>query len=122
MNYSVLVVDDDKELRQLYRIVLERAGFRVSEAANGAEALKALMSHTPDIIVMDMLMPMLGGEAVMRRIQQIPSLANIRIVVLTAYPRFRETAVFLQADEFLVKPTSPNELVHALQAVLAREF
>lgn len=122
MSQSVLVVDDDKQLRQLYRIVLERAGFRVEEAANGAEALKALMSHTPDAIVMDMLMPMLGGEAVMKRIQQMPSLSDIRIVVLTAYPRFRETAVFLQADEFLVKPTSPNDLVLALQSVLAREY
>ena len=68
MSQSVLVVDDDKQLRQLYRIVLERAGFRIEEATNGAEALKSLMSNTPDVIVMDMLMPMLGGEAVMKRV------------------------------------------------------
>lgn len=118
MSHSILVVDDDKQLRQLYRVILERAGFTVDEAANGAEALKFLMSSTPDVIVMDMLMPMLGGEAVMKRIQQMPALKDVRILVLTAYPRFRETAVFLEADEFLVKPTSPSDLLAAIKGLL----
>ncbi len=121
MGQLVLVVDDDKQLRNLYRIVLEREDFTVEEAANGAEALKYLMSQTPDVIVMDMLMPMLGGEAVMKRIQQMPNLQDIRIVVLTAYPRFRQTAEFLYADAFLVKPTTPDELVSAIRQVLANE-
>lgn len=121
MSQLVLVVDDDKQLRNLYRIVLEREDFTVEEAANGAEALKYLMSQTPDVIVMDMLMPMLGGEAVMKRIQQMPNLQDIRIVVLTAYPRFRQTAEYLYADAFLVKPTTPDELVSAIRQVLANE-
>lgn len=118
MSHSILVVDDDKQLRQLYRVILERAGFTVDEAANGAEALKFLMSNTPDVIVMDMLMPMLGGEAVMKRIRQMPALKDVRILVLTAYPRFRETAVFLEADEFLVKPTSPSDLLAAIKGLM----
>ncbi len=119
MTRLILVVDDDKQLRHLYRMVLEREGFRVEEAANGAEAIKFLVSHTPDVVVMDMLMPMLGGEAVMSRIQQMPALRDMRIVVLTAYPRFRESALFLDADAFLVKPATPDQLLETVKNVLS---
>ena len=118
MALSVLIVDDDRELRALYRTVLERAGHLVDEAANGAEALKYLMTRTPDVIVMDMLMPMLGGEAVMKRIRQMPALNDVRIVVLTAYPRFRDSALYLQADAFLVKPVRPRQIVQAVEGTL----
>ncbi len=121
MANSILIVDDDAELRALYRLILEREGYAVDEATNGAEALKYLMSHTPDVIIMDMLMPMLGGEAVMQRIQQMPALNDVRIIVLTAYPRFKESAQFLQADQFLVKPVTPKTLVEVIHAALTGE-
>lgn len=119
MSQMILVVDDDRELRLLYRMVLEREGYTIAEAANGAEALKFLMSQTPDVIIMDMLMPMLGGEAVMKRIQQMPALQDVRIIVLTAYPRFRDTAEYLNADLFMVKPAKPQELVAAVRDLLS---
>lgn len=114
MAYSVLIVDDDKELRTIYRIILERQDYVVYEAGNGAEALKFLMNQTPDVMVMDMLMPMLGGEAVMQRIRQMPSLKNMRVVVLTAYPRFRDSALQHEADHFLVKPIKPKDLLEVI--------
>ena len=120
MAYSILIVDDDRELRMIYRTILERQGFLISEAANGAEALKYLMNHTPpDIMVMDMLMPMLGGEALMQRIRQMPALNDMGIIVLTAYPRFRESALYFQADQFLVKPIKPDDLIQAIESTLA---
>ncbi|MBI5959423.1 MAG: response regulator [Chloroflexi bacterium] len=118
MPYSVLLVEDDTELRMLYRTILERQGYLVEEASNGADALSFLMNHTPDVVVMDMLMPMLGGEAVIKRIQQMPALQNMKIVVITAYPRFRESAQFSQADQFLVKPIRPDDMLNAIQAAL----
>lgn len=118
MAYSVLIVDDDKELRTIYRMILERQGYTVYEAGNGAEALKFLMNQTPDVLVMDMLMPMLGGEAVMQRVRQMPSLTNMRVVVLTAYPRFRDSALQHQADHFLVKPIKPKELLEVIAAAV----
>lgn len=118
MAYSILIVDDDRELRMIYRTILERRGFTIYEAPNGAEALKFLMNQTPDVMVMDMLMPMLGGEALMKRIRQMPSLNDMGIVVLTAYPRFRESALYFQADKFLVKPIKPDDLIQAIESVL----
>lgn len=116
MTHSVLVVDDDREIRGLYRLILEREGFHVDEASNGAEALQFLLSHTPNVILMDMLMPMLGGEAVLRRIQKMRSLQHVRLVVITAYPRFRESVDFLPPEQFLVKPARPEAIIRAVRA------
>jgi CheY-like chemotaxis protein len=118
MSHLILIVDDDAELRTLYRMILEREGYTVDEAANGAEALKYLGSHVPDLIIMDMLMPMLGGESVIRRIQQIPALREVHIIVLTAYPRFHDTVRYLRADQFLVKPVTPRQIVATVRDAL----
>lgn len=118
MRYSIMIVDDDRGLRSLYRMILEREGYDVIEATNGADALRQLVNYTPDAIVMDMLMPLLGGEAVMKRIKQMPALKDVKIVVITAYPRFRESAQFLEADQFLIKPVQPDEILDAVEAVL----
>lgn len=118
MTYSVLIIDDDQQVRAMYRMVLERHGYVVDEASNGAEALGMLHNQTPDLILLDILMPMLGGEAVLRRIRQMPSLDNTRVVVLTAYPRYQETTRLDQVDRFLVKPILPRELARAIADVL----
>ncbi|MCC6800103.1 MAG: response regulator [Anaerolineae bacterium] len=119
MTYSVLIVDDDPALRAMYRIILERRGYIVDEAANGAEALRLLLNQTPDVIVLDILMPMLGGEAVLQRIRQMPALRDTRVLVLTAYPRFRDTASLERVDRFLVKPILPNDLVMTISEMLS---
>jgi CheY-like chemotaxis protein len=92
MTYSVLIVDDDRELRTIYRVILERKGYTVYEAGNGVEALQFLNNQMPDVIVMDMLMPMMGGEAVMQRIRQMSSSSKVGSW-LTAF-RFREWRCF----------------------------
>lgn len=119
MSQLILIVDDDAELRMLYRLILEREGFTVAEAANGADALRFLSTQKPDLIIMDVLMPLLGGEGVMRKLQQMPILDEVRIIVLTAYPRFRDSALFVRADQFLVKPVTPQQIVAAVRATLS---
>ncbi|MGQ9849008.1 MAG: response regulator [Aggregatilineaceae bacterium] len=119
MSQTILIVDDDAELRMLYRLILEREGFTVAEAANGADALRFLSTQKPDLIIMDVLMPLLGGEGVMRKLQQMPILDEVRIIVLTAYPRFRDSALFVRADQFLVKPVTPQQILAAVRATLS---
>lgn len=118
MGHTVLIVEDDQEQRALMRMALERAGYTVTEAVNGAEALQHLVRYTPDVIVLDILMPMLGGGVVLERIQQMPALQDVRIVVVTGYPRFREETERLHVDQFLVKPITSAELLQAIEAVL----
>src|SRR5690554_4546475 len=120
MTYSVLIIDDDQQVRTMYRLVLERHGYDVDEASNGAEALRMLLNQTPDVILLDILMPMLGGEAVLQRIRQMPSLHNTRVLVVTAYPRFQKTTNLDHVDGFLVKPIQPSELVTAIEDALER--
>lgn|SRR5690606_9347064 len=119
MTYSVLIVDDDQQVRTMYRLVLERHGYLVDEASNGAEALRMLLNQTPDVILLDILMPMLGGEAVLQRIRQMPSLLNTKVLVVTAYPRFQKITNIDHVDRFLVKPILPSDLAQAIQDVLA---
>lgn len=119
MTYSVLIVDDDQQVRTMYRLVLERHGYLVDEASNGAEALRMLLNQTPDVILLDILMPMLGGEAVLQRIRQMPSLLNTKVLVVTAYPRFQKITNLDHVDRFLVKPILPSDLAQAIQDVLA---
>ncbi|MBN2303435.1 MAG: response regulator [Anaerolineae bacterium] len=118
MTYTVLVVDDDRGLRTLYRSILENQGYTVHEAANGAEALQYLLSYTPHVILMDMLMPMLGGEIVLQRMQHLTELAHTRVVVLTAYPRFSEIADLPQVSDFLVKPVKPSDIIAAVETAI----
>ncbi len=118
MGNTVLVVEDNTEQRTVMRLILERAGYTVAEAVNGAEALQYLMSYTPDVLVLDILMPMLGGGVVLERIQQMPALRDMRVVVVTAYPRFRAEAERLGVDAFLIKPVTPAELLQAIEAAL----
>ncbi len=118
VSHLILIVDDDDQLRVLYRIILEREGYTVDEAANGAEALRYLGDRTPDLIILDMLMPLLGGEAVLQRIQQNPALSNVRLIVLTAYPRFCDVLPPLFAGQFLIKPVTPEQMVSAVRVGL----
>lgn len=120
MGYSVLVVDDDKELRKIYRALLERVGYTIFEASNGAEALQFLTTQkiVPDVMVMDMLMPLLNGDALIQRVRQTPALDPMKIIMLSAYPRYRESAQHFQADLFLVKPINPDDLLQALAALV----
>ncbi|NLE49857.1 MAG: response regulator [Chloroflexi bacterium] len=118
MTYSVLIIDDDQQVRTMYRLILERQGYAVDEASNGAEALRLLVNQTPDVILLDILMPMLGGEAVLQRIRQMPSLHNTRVIVLTAYPRFQRTTNFDHVDSFLIKPIMPRDLLEAIAEAL----
>lgn len=121
MSYSVLVVDDDREMRTIYRAILERVGYTIYEASNGAEALQLLTTQklVPDIMVMDMLMPLLNGDALLQRVRQVPALDPMKIIVLSAYPRYRESAQHFQADLFMTKPINPDDLLDALAALVA---
>ncbi|HKU68363.1 MAG TPA: response regulator, partial [Candidatus Baltobacteraceae bacterium] len=80
----ILVVDDDRNLRKIIQTNLELAGYDVSTAPNGEEALKLLDSMQPDLVVLDVMMPLMDGYEVARRIRRHPSNTHVPIIMLTA--------------------------------------
>jgi DNA-binding response OmpR family regulator len=119
---QVLVVEDERDIRNLIVLHLERAGFRCRTAATGAEALRAVRTSLPDVLVLDLMLPEVDGLEVCRRLRSEPATAGVAIIMLTAKADEVDRVVGLEmgADDYVVKPFSPKELVARVRAVLRR--
>ena len=119
MAATVLVVEDERKLRELVRSYLERAGFTVLSTESGAEALTLAASASPDLVVLDLGLPDVPGETVARELR---AAGRTPIVMLTARSaeEDRIRGLELGADDYVTKPFSPRELVLRVQAVLRR--
>ena len=116
----ILVVDDEPKIVQLIRDYLERAGFAVSTARDGNEALMRAHSERPDLIVLDLGLPGLDGLEVTRRLRRD---SGVPIIMLTARHEETDKVVGLElgADDYVTKPFSPRELEARVRAVLRRQ-
>src|SRR5881296_373033 len=119
---KVLLVDDEDSLRKVVKELLERDGYIVAEARDGAQALDQIDRVGPDIIVLDLNMPGLDGYGVLSHLRSRPATADIPVIVLTAKgDEDNEVRVFeLGADDFLTKPFRARALSARLEAVLGR--
>jgi DNA-binding response OmpR family regulator len=123
---SILVVDDEDTLREVIRRYLERDGFSVREAADGYAALDAIAESTPDLIVLDLMLPGVDGLTLTRQLRTAKSSGEERhripIIMLTAKGETsdRIRGLDLGADDYMAKPFSPQELVSRVKAVLRR--
>jgi DNA-binding response OmpR family regulator len=117
---KVLLVDDETAITENLAPFLERSGFLVVVASNGAEALEKIESVTPDLIVLDVLMPVMDGREVLRTIRSADNW--LPIILLTQVGESSERAMALEegADDYLNKPFDPHELVARMRAVLRR--
>lgn len=118
----VLVVDDDEAVRTLASWQLESDGFAVDQAADGAEALGAIAAARPDLVVLDLTMPGVGGLDVLRRVRTAPATESLPVIVLSGRSGETDRIVGLDlgADDYLVKPFSPGELAARVRSVLRR--
>lgn len=109
---TVLVVDDDAASRTLCRRALVRQGYQVREAVNGQAALDEVRRQAPDVIVMDVTMPVMDGLECTRRLKAAPATANIPVIILSACdtPTDIEAGLMAGADEYLVKPVQIKDL------------
>jgi phosphate regulon transcriptional regulator PhoB len=119
---DVLVVEDEPDIRQLIVHHLEREGFRCRQAATGAEALRAVRASTPDLVVLDLMLPEVDGLEVCRRVRGETATAAVPIIMLTAKGDEVDRVVGLElgADDYVAKPFSPKELIARVRAVLRR--
>jgi DNA-binding response OmpR family regulator len=118
-NQTILVVDDEETIREVIRRYLEREGFNVLEASDGFEALDLIRSDSPDLIVLDLMLPGVDGLSLTRHIRQD---RHIPIIMLTAKGEANDRirGLDLGADDYMGKPFSPQEVVSRIRAVLRR--
>ena len=119
MAATVLIVEDERKLRELVRSYLERAGFTVLSTGSGAEALTLAAAASPDLVILDLGLPDVSGETVARELR---AAGPTPILMLTAKTteEDRIRGLELGADDYVTKPFSPRELVLRVQAVLRR--
>ena len=117
---TVLVVDDEKNIRELIQLYLTNAGYRVVNAGDGAEALRLARADKPDLIVLDLMLPQVDGYEVCRRLRREGN--DVPIIMLTARDDDVDKIVGLElgADDYMTKPFNPRELVARVKALLRR--
>ncbi|MDX1707261.1 MAG: response regulator transcription factor [Desulfobacterales bacterium] len=119
MSPTILIIDDDKRLNQLLKDFLNDFGYAVLTATHPAKGLKKLKQASPDLVILDIMLPQMDGFEVCRMIRQTSS---IPIIMLTARGEVTDKVVGLElgADDYLAKPFEPRELVARIQSVLRR--
>lgn len=116
----VLVVDDNKVIRQLIRVNLELEGFEVVTAADGAECLDVVHQVRPDVITLDVVMPRLDGLRTAARLRSDPRTRHLPLAIVSACTQYEvETGLDSGVDAFLAKPFDPAELVRLVRQLIA---
>jgi two-component system, OmpR family, response regulator RpaB len=115
----VLIVDDEASIRRILETRLKMVGYDVITAADGEEALESFSKYSPDLIILDVMMPKLDGYGVTREVRKT---SEVPIIILTALGDVSEriTGLELGADDYVIKPFSPKELEARVKAVLRR--
>lgn len=121
MKKRVLVVDDERDIVDLLTYNLKKEGYDVISASNGQEALKKAASK-PDLIVLDVMMPVLDGFETCRRLKSDPATSSVPVIFLTARSGEVDEVIGLElgADDYIQKPISPRKLVARVKALLRR--
>jgi two-component system, cell cycle response regulator DivK len=118
----VLVVDDDADIRHIWDLWLTFWGFRVEEAANGSDALAKARTERPDLVLMDIWMPVLDGLTATQRLKEDARTSDVPVLALSAdaYPPAPQKALQAGCAAFLQKPVDPDALLDAIRLALRR--
>ena len=119
MSKKALVIEDDGNIAELLRLYLEKDGFDVSRAADGGEGMEMFRAFTPDLVLLDIMLPVMDGWAVLREIRKA---GNTPVIMLTAKSETPDKVSGLEmgADDYITKPFEPKELMARIHAVLRR--
>src|SRR5215468_12361619 len=120
MTKRILVVEDQEDNRRIIRDLLRHAGFEVIEVGDGEKALTATATHRPDVILMDVQLPLLDGYEATRRIKAQPALRHIPIIVVTSYALSGDDVKAMEAgcNAYVTKPFSPRALLAKIRELL----
>ncbi|MCL4456186.1 MAG: response regulator [Nitrospirae bacterium] len=120
MNKKILIVEDNEKNRVLIRDVLKYYGYEVIEAVNGEEGIKAAKEKMPDLILMDIQMPVMDGFAAMQALRKDPATKGIKIIALTSFAMKGDKEKVMDAgfDDYIAKPVDTRELPRMIQGIL----
>ena len=120
MRKRVLVIEDTEDNRQIIRDLLTSFDYELIEAADGAEGVRMAQTHHPDLILMDIQLPVMDGYEATRRIRAIPELARVAIIAVTSYALSGDEAKTREAgcDGYIAKPFSPRQLLAKIREFL----
>jgi two-component system, OmpR family, alkaline phosphatase synthesis response regulator PhoP len=118
--WKILVCDDEHHIVRLIQVNLERKGFKVVAAFDGKECLEKIRGEKPDVVVLDVLLPGMGGLQVLDEIRRNPETENLPVIVVTAKVADRDVYEGYQrgADMYLIKPFDPMDLIQFLESML----
>lgn len=117
----ILCIEDEPEMIDLMRIILERKGYRVIGAVGGEQGLQVLERQTPDLVLLDLMMPDVDGWEVFRRMRANPRLQDAPVIVVTAKAQSIDKVLGLhiaKVNDYITKPFGPQELLDAVERVL----
>lgn len=119
---TIMVVEDDEDIRQLLTYNLEAAGYKAVGAADGGQALARIRRQPPDLLLLDLMLPGMDGFEICRELKKHPETAKIPVIILTARGEEVDRIVGLElgADDYVVKPFSPREILLRVKAILRR--
>lgn len=119
---TILVVEDEPDIRDVLEHCLTREGFQVMVAADGADGLKKAGAHRPDLVLLDLMLPEIDGLEVCRRLKEMPATRHVPIIMVSAKGEESDVVLGLGlgADDYVAKPFSPRALIARVQAVLRR--
>lgn len=123
MRRKILVVDDDVEIVEMLSYILKQAGYAIGTACNGIEALKKVRSLSPDLVLLDLMLPELDGFAVCETLRRHADTAKLPVIMLTAVSGElgRLSGLDCGANDYITKPFSPKVLVLKVEALLNKQ-
>ncbi len=122
MAEKILIVDDDRDTLRLVGLLLQRKGYEIIAAERGSQGLEKAFQETPDLILLDVMMPDMDGFEVLRQVRGNPTTSGIPVIMFTANTQVDDKVAGFEAgaDDYLTKPTHPSELTARVKALLAR--
>ncbi len=123
MTKRIVLAEDEPQIARLVEFKLKKEGYQVTWKENGEEALKAIKEEKPDLILLDIMMPVMDGYEVLRQVKEDESLKDIPVIMLTARAQERDVVkgIGSGAEDYITKPFHPAELLARVKRILGRE-
>jgi len=122
MAKKIVLAEDEPQIARLIEFKLKKEGYEVTWKENGEEALEAIKAEKPDLVLLDVMMPVMGGYEVLRRLKEDENLKSIPVVMLTARAQERDVVkgIDLGAEDYITKPFHPAELLARVKRILGK--